>query len=85
MLNYFLVIVSILAFIAQVAFSIFYSVKIVDLSSKAFTTEKRLTLLQHQNQFQKIKYYQEHSLENINRYITPSTDQPIKQSLDLRP
>ena len=84
MANVILLIIAIASFLIQVGFSIFYSINIVDISSRVNQIQKVIEAGQLDLQQIKARYYQFNSISFIRDQGANKTHSPITKSIILK-
>lgn len=85
MLNIVLLVFSVISFLTQVGFSIFYSINIVDISTRANLVQKKLETNQIELQLLKTKYLDQSSLTSLQNNPTTINLKPIIKTIQINP
>lgn len=85
MVNILLLVFSIICFLSQVGYSIFYSVGIVDVSTQVNQAQKQLESNQIELQKIKAQYYELNSLSSLKANPSTSSLNPITKTIRLLP
>jgi len=85
MSNIVLLFFSVVCFLAQVGFSIFYSINIVDISAKANQIQKKLETNQIEIQQLKNQYFEQSSLTTLQNNPTTKELRPVTKKIQIAP
>ncbi|MFA5894290.1 MAG: hypothetical protein WC851_00765 [Candidatus Shapirobacteria bacterium] len=85
MSNIVLLVFSVICFLAQVGFSIFYSINIVDISNQANLVQKKLETNQIEAQLYKTTYLEQNSLTKLQNNPTTKNLKPITKTIQINP
>lgn len=85
MRNVLLLVFSVICFLSQVGYSIFYSINIVDISTQANQIQKKLETNQIELQLLKTKYLEQSSLTTLQNNPTTKNLVPITKTVQLNP
>ncbi|MBI2465106.1 hypothetical protein HYV64_03085 [Candidatus Shapirobacteria bacterium] len=85
MYNIVLLVFTIICFLLQVGFSIFYSINIVDISNEANQVQKKLETSQIELQLLKAKYLEQSSLMVIQKDPSTKSLLPITKTVTINP
>lgn len=85
MSNIVLLVFSVICFLAQVSFSIFYSINIVDISNQANLVQKKLETNQIEAQLYKTTYLEQSSLTKLQNNPTTKNLKPITKTIQINP
>lgn len=85
MYNIVLLVFTLICFLAQVGFSIFYSINIVDISNKANQVQKKLETSQIELQLLKTKYLEQSSLTVLQKNPSTKNLQPVTKTIHINP
>jgi len=85
MSNIVLLVFSVICFLAQVGFSIFYSINIVDISNQANLVQKKLETNQIEAQLFKTTYLEQSSLTKLQNNPSTKNLKPITKTIQINP